>query len=148
MYNIYTDGSSLGNPGPSGWAVIVYNSQGDKVGSMSGGSAHSTNNAMELTALVKAVSWASRHGLEATIHTDSAYCMNGFNSWMHGWARNGWRNSKKEEVSNVELWKALYLIPSSGIKIAKVKAHAGILGNEEADSLAVVLANEYAINNM
>ena len=148
MYmEIYTDGAAKGNGQESaqaGWGWVAYDSKGKKVaydyGKVIG---EQTNNRGELTALIEAYKWVGRlrtqgYNEPIYLYSDSAYCVNGVNDWMHGWAMNGWTRSGGKAVVNLELWKTLYDLYHNTIfcGVRKVKGHNGILGNEEADLLA------------
>lgn len=146
---IYTDGSSRGNPGPGGWGTIIaYNDGESKVRELGGGEKHTTNNRMELTAAIEGLSFVKNLGEECSVdvRADSSYVINGITKWVKGWEKNGWLNSKKEEVVNRDLWILLRDVVSdvkmSGCKISwtYTPGHSGIPGNERAD----VIATEYA----
>lgn len=146
---IYTDGSSRGNPGPGGWGAIVAYSNGDtKVVELGGGERHTTNNRMELMSAIEALLFVKKLDGEHAIdmRADSSYVINGITKWVKGWEKNGWLNSKKEEVLNRDLWEVLAEVVSdvkrSGSKILwrYTPGHSGIPGNERAD----VIATEYA----
>ncbi len=134
MLKIWTDGSCLGNPGPGGWGFIATN--GTQVAERCGGEKNTTNNRMELTAVIKALTAARKHS-EVEIHTDSQYVKNGMESWIKNWKRNNWRTADKKPVKNVELWQQLDEL-ASNIKIhwVWVKGHAGEEFNERVDDLA------------
>jgi ribonuclease HI len=145
---IYTDGSSRGNPGPGGWGAIV--ATPERVAELGAGDKHTTNNKMELTAAIEALSFVKKLGDEHSIdmHVDSQYVINGITKWVAGWERNGWKNSKKEDVLNRELWEALVGVVSdlkiSGCKISwkYTPGHAGIAGNDRADEIATMFADD------
>ncbi len=145
---IYTDGSSRGNPGPGGWGAIVF--WNGKVNELGGREDRTTNNRMELLATIEGLSFVRDLGDEYTIHmrTDSSYVINGITKWLAGWERNGWMNSKKEEVLNRDLWEALAGVVSdvkmSGSKISwiYVAGHSGIPGNERVDEIATAAADK------
>ncbi len=134
MLKIWTDGSCLGNPGPGGWAFIA--TDGVNVAERNGGEQNTTNNRMELMAVLRAVTAAHRHS-EIEIHTDSQYVKNGMQSWMKNWKRNNWRTADKKTVKNQDLWMALDTA-TQNIKIHWhwVKGHAGEELNERCDELA------------
>lgn len=133
---IYTDGACSGNPGPGGWgAVLLY---GEKQKEISGGAANTTNQRMELTAVIEALQALKVKGWKVTVYSDSAYVVNAFKQdWIAKWKVNGWKNSKKEDVANQDLWKRLIeLIGQNQVAIEKVKGHAGNRWNERCDELA------------
>lgn len=134
---IYTDGSCKGNPGPGGWGCIVTSDVGDvDEVELFGGERWTTNQRMELTAAIEALS-SIPPGQQVVLYTDSMYVLNGITSWIKGWKRNGWRTSGKSAVKNVDLWKALdELAALHVIEWRWVKGHAGDPGNERADKLA------------
>ena len=133
MIQIWTDGSCLGNPGPGGWAFIA--TDGDKVVERSGGERDTTNNRMELMAVIRALSAIKNHEIE--IHTDSQYVKNGMQSWMKNWKKNNWRTADKKPVKNQELWQKLdELAPEFTIHWVWVRGHNGNPLNERADTLA------------
>lgn len=152
MLEIYTDGSSLGNPGPGGWGVVVLvvdqnnqlkvESKKLKVlAEFGGGEKNTTNNRMELTAVIEALKYLSARKVlaEVKIHTDSAYVLGGITSWIKNWEKNGWRTADKKPVSNQDLWQELTSLEKSlGGKISwqKVKGHSGHIYNDRADEIA------------
>lgn len=144
MITIYTDGGCSGNPGPGGWAFAV-SENGKLVTTSSGGDAQTTNNKMELTAVINALRYALDKGeREVTILTDSQYVKNGITQWIHSWKRNGWRTSSKAPVKNVEYWVQLDSLNSSlSVTWSWVKGHAGIEGNEECDRLVRMETAKY-----
>lgn len=137
---IFTDGSSLGNPGPGGWGIVAVS--GNHTLHEAGGSeAVTTNNRMELRAVIEALTYISHHHVddETIIHTDSAYVLGGITTWVANWEKNGWRTSTKKEVLNQDLWKEL-MAHIRGFQGAlswkKVKGHSGHIHNERADEIA------------
>ena len=133
MYEIYTDGSSLGNPGPSGWGVV-----GDSF-KLSAGQPNSTNNRMEMTAILKALEECVKRDIqEVRIFTDSNYVKQGINSWIIKWKQNGWMTSAGAPVKNKDLWIAIDETRKklNVVEWRWVKAHNGDPRNEEADTLA------------
>ncbi len=136
MITIYTDGGCSGNPGPGGWAFAVSNG-GTIVESHSGGDASTTNNKMELTAVINALRYALEKGEnEVTVLTDSQYVKIGITDWIKSWKRNGWRTSSKAPVKNIDYWVELDSLNSRlSVTWSWVKGHAGIEGNEECDRL-------------
>jgi ribonuclease HI len=131
---IHTDGACSGNPGPGGWgAVLQY---GSTVRELKGGAALTTNNQMELTAAIEALTALTR-ACTVELHTDSNYVKDGLTKWIHGWKQNGWRTKDKKPVKNVELWQALDAATQRHtINWHWVKGHNGDLMNERADELA------------
>ncbi len=136
MITFYTDGGCSGNPGPGGWAYAV-SEDGKLVESRSGGEAATTNNRMELTAVIMALRYALERGeTEVEVLTDSQYVKNGITVWIHSWKKNGWRTAGHAPVKNVEYWLELDSLNSSlSVTWSWVKGHAGIEGNEECDRL-------------
>ena len=136
MIVIYTDGGCSGNPGPGGWAFVV-SENGEIREYRSGGDQPTTNNKMELTAVINALEYAKANGeRDVVILTDSQYVKNGITVWIHSWKKNGWRTSSKAPVKNVEYWVTLdKLNDELNVDWQWVKGHAGIAGNEECDRL-------------
>jgi len=134
IVDIYTDGACKGNPGPGGWgALLVY---GGKEKELWGGEPETTNNRMELLAVIRALEALTRP-CQVRLHTDSQYVQKGISEWIHGWKRNGWRTSSKQPVKNADLWQRLdELAAGHDIEWRWVKGHAGHDGNERADQLA------------
>ena len=132
--SIYTDGACSGNPGKGGWgAVLVYNGTEKE---MSGFEAETTNNRMELTAVIEALR-ALKRPCRVVLHTDSQYVQKGITEWVHKWKERGWRTSDKKPVKNVDLWMELDAATQChDIQWRWVKGHAGHEGNEKADQLA------------
>jgi ribonuclease HI len=131
---IYADGGCRGNPGPGGWGVLLQ--MGDNEKELCGGEPDTTNNRMELTAVIRALEALKRPATIA-VHTDSQYVQKGISMWIHNWKRNGWRTSDKKPVKNADLWQKLDgLAQQHEIKWLWVKGHAGHPGNERADRLA------------
>jgi len=134
LINIYADGGCRGNPGPGGWGVLMQSGENSK--ELWGGEPNTTNNRMELTAVIRALE-ALKRPTAAHIHTDSQYVQKGISLWIHNWKRNGWRTADKKPVKNAELWQRLdELSQTHDLKWLWVKGHAGHPGNERADALA------------
>lgn len=132
--DIYTDGGCVPNPGAGGWGVVIYQ-DGEEVWSESGGEIETTNNRMEMTAIIKALELA--HGRPCLIFTDSMLCVNTLSQWAKGWKAKGWRKADGGQVKNLDLVKRAYeLFQNSKAKMVWVKGHAGNVGNERADKLA------------
>ena len=131
---IWTDGACKQNHGVGGWgALLVW---GEHRLEIYGGERLTTNNQMELTAVISALS-ALKRPCPIILHTDSSYVKNGITQWVHGWKRNGWRTADKKPVKNVELWQRLDALASRfEIEWRWVKGHNGDPGNEKADELA------------
>ena len=132
---IYTDGACSGNPGDGGWGALVR--IGDKETELYGGEHSTTNNKMELTAVINALEFIGSTGVSVELWTDSQYVKNGITEWIKGWKKNGWRNSQKQPVKNRELWEKLDELSSSlNISWNWVKGHNGHPENERVDELA------------
>jgi ribonuclease HI len=131
---IYTDGACKGNPGPGGWgALLQYNG---KTRELFGGETHSTNNRMELTAVIRALESLKRR-CSVKIYTDSQYVKQGIEQWIHTWKTNGWKTSNRKAVKNADLWQALdHATARHDIAWHWVKGHADTPGNHRADELA------------
>lgn len=140
---IYTDGSSLGNPGPGGWG-IVFVENNKIVKELGGYEKNTTNNRMELMAVIETLKYLCvRQGLtqksEMTIFADSNYVLTGITSWIHNWEKNGWRTANKKPVLNQDLWKELIIeVKKFKGKIIwqKVKGHSEHIYNDRADEIA------------
>ncbi|MGC9953438.1 MAG: ribonuclease HI [Rhizomicrobium sp.] len=132
--NIFTDGACSGNPGPGGWAAILRSGKHEK--ELSGGDPATTNNRMELTAVIRALE-ALKQPSAAVVHTDSRYVMDGATKWLERWKANGWRTADKKPVKNEELWRALEDASARhAVSWRWVAGHAGHAENERADVLA------------
>ncbi|QXD16104.1 ribonuclease HI [Rhodocaloribacter litoris] len=133
---IYTDGACSGNPGPGGWAAILRYGPHERV--LTGAEPHTTNNRMELRAVVEALR-ALKEPCHVALHTDSAYIANAFNQgWIKDWVRRGWKTAGKKEVKNRDLWQALLnAMAPHRVTFVKVRGHAGDPLNERVDELAV-----------
>jgi Ribonuclease HI len=150
---IYTDGGCSGNPGPGGWAFVLSLAAGRSAGDTkypfeesasgveilgSGGEAQTTNNRMELRAVISALEEAERRapGEGVVVNTDSQYVKNGIGSWIANWKRNGWRTADKKPVKNQELWEELdAVVGRVKPRFLWVKGHAGVDGNERCDAM-------------
>lgn len=133
--SIYTDGSCLGNPGPGGWAAVLIHPAKRK--ELSGGFRKTTNNRMELRAVIEALS-ALTDSCEVVLHTDSQYVRNALTKgWLTGWIKNGWKTASKQPVKNQDLWRALMpLVDKHTVDFRWVRGHAGDPENERCDVLA------------
>jgi len=131
---IYSDGACRGNPGPGGWGAIVRFNNHEK--ELSGGERATTNNRMELTAVIRALE-SLEPPRRVRVYTDSQYVQKGISEWIGGWKRKGWRTADKKPVKNVDLWKQLDELNSAHrVEWHWVKGHAGHPENERADALA------------
>ena len=131
---IYTDGACKGNPGPGGWGAWLKSGMHHK--ELFGGETQTTNNRMELTAVIEALGSLKRPS-KVKLHTDSQYVKNGISVWIHDWKRRGWRTADKKPVKNEDLWRKLDdAVQGHDIEWIWVKGHAGDPGNERADGLA------------
>lgn len=139
---IYTDGACSGNPGPGGWgAVLEY---GEHKKELSGGEKDTTNNKMELTAVIKALS-ALKEPCKVILTTDSKYvCDSVTKGWVYSWQKNNWRKADKKPALNIELWEQLLpLLETHQVEFVWVKGHAGHPQNERCDALAVAQSEKY-----
>ncbi|WP_369582735.1 ribonuclease HI [Kingella oralis] len=132
--SLYTDGACKGNPGKGGWGVLMRYGSHEK--ELFGGEAHTTNNRMELTAIIQGLA-ALKRPCAVVIYTDSQYVKNGMEQWIHGWKKNGWKTASKQPVKNEDLWQQLdRLAAQHQIQWQWVRGHAGHTENERADALA------------
>jgi ribonuclease HI len=133
IIHIWTDGACSGNPGPGGWGVVIKNG---KVRELSGGSAHTTNNQMELTGAIEALKSLKARSI-VILTTDSKYVMDGLTQWLPNWKRNGWKTYDRKPVKNVDLWRELDTqCKRHSVEWKWVKGHAGHPENERCDELA------------
>lgn len=131
---MFTDGACKGNPGPGGWGAWLVTNGHEK--EMFGGERNTTNNRMELKAVIEGLS-ALKRPCEVIVHTDSQYVQKGISEWIHGWKARGWKTAAKAPVKNVDLWQALDEAQSRHrIEWRWVRGHNGHAGNERADALA------------
>ena len=138
---IYTDGACSGNPGPGGWAaVLIY---GEHKKEIYGGNKNTTNNIMELTAIIEGLK-ALRQECDVEVYSDSAYSVNGFNQgWIYNWMKKGWKTADGKDVKNKELWQELYsLTKKHKVTFIKVKGHSDVEFNNRCDELARKAINE------
>ena len=131
---IFTDGACKGNPGPGGWGVVFRFRNTEK--ELWGGEAATTNNRMELTAVIRGLEALTRPS-RVRVYTDSQYVQKGISEWIHSWKRRGWRTADKKDVKNVDLWKQLdEAAARHAVEWHWVRGHAGHPENERADALA------------
>ncbi|KDN13466.1 MAG: ribonuclease HI [Snodgrassella sp.] len=131
---LYTDGACKGNPGVGGWGAFLQSGRHSK--ELFGGEANTTNNRMELTAVIQGLAALKRPCI-VNIYTDSQYVKNGMQEWIHNWKARGWKTASKQPVKNVELWQALDAeVNKHQVHWHWIKGHAGNPGNEKADELA------------
>ena len=139
---IYTDGACSGNPGPGGWgSILMYK---DKKKEISGGAKETTNNIMDMTAVIEALKLL-KYPCDVLIYSDSAYVVNAFNNgWIYNWYKNGFRTADKKPVKNKELWEELYgLTKVHKVQFIKVKGHSDNELNNRCDEMAVEAANKF-----
>lgn len=132
---VYTDGACSGNPGPGGFGAILF--YGDHRKEISGGEKDTTNNRMEILAVIKALE-VLKEPCKVNVHSDSAYVVNCFEQgWIYNWMKNGWKNSKKQPVENQDLWQQLWqLMQKHKVSYTKVKGHSDNEFNNRCDELA------------
>ena len=133
---IYTDGACKGNPGPGGWGALL--SAGSTEKELFGGERETTNNRMELTAVIEGLAALKRPCI-VHLYLDSEYVRKGITEWIHGWKAKGWKTAAKQPVKNADLWQRLDALVHDGVHHIEwhwVKGHAGDPGNERADALA------------
>lgn len=137
---VFADGSSLGNPGPSGWGAVLVIGERHVI-ELGGGKKHATNNEMELTAVLEALKALAHESGDVTIYTDSSYTINGATKWMYGWMERGWITSTKTPVEHKTLWQRLAQLIQDRkhvghLRFVHVPGHSGMAGNERVDSIA------------
>ncbi len=153
IIKIYTDGSSLGNPGNGGYGVTIIENQ-KVIKELGGFEEQTTNNRMELQAVIAALEFCNKNdnkNYEFVICTDSNYVLSGATIWIHGWEKNGWRTANKKEVLNQDLWKILISNLrkcKSKVTFQKVKGHSGEEFNERADFIATSFSSTQKCENM
>lgn len=150
MITIFTDGASRGNPGPGGWGAIIIN--GDTVTELGGRQDNTTNNRMEMMAVIKAleyfVSLAPKDSEQkAVIYTDSSYVKKGASEWLSNWQKNNWKTKSKKDVLNKDLWKNLgHLLNDAEVEFKLLPGHSNIPGNERCDAIATMFADNLEPN--
>jgi ribonuclease HI len=140
---VFCDGAAKGNPGPGGWGVVIATPEGHVL-ELGGAAGHTTNNKMELTAAIQALTEIRADGRAADVHTDSTYVIKGIREWIWGWRRRGWKTAANTDVLNRDLWVELDQLSTArgkdGLAWHYVRGHAGIPGNERVDEIADGLA--------
>jgi len=141
MIKIYSDGACSGNPGPGGWGAVIID--GETKTELSGGESNTTNNRMEMTAVIEALK-VMEEKKDIVVTTDSNYVKNGITQWIHGWLKNNWQTAAKKPVKNQDLWKELWELSNLyNIKWEWVKGHSGHPENERCDKLATDQAKKF-----
>jgi len=137
IQSIYTDGACSGNPGPGGWGVAIYFSDGS-IYELGGAAPQTTNNRMELQAAIAALQFyaASAQQEPIILYTDSEYVKNGITKWLAGWEKKGWKTAAGKPVLNQELWQALGQLNNKRVQWRYVRGHTGNVGNERCDAIA------------
>ncbi len=136
LIDVYTDGACKGNPGPGGWGVLMKSGTTEK--ELFGGELNTTNNRMEMMAVIEALA-ALKRPCAVTLYVDSQYVLKGITEWLPGWKAKGWRTASKQPVKNVDLWQRMDELVATGghsIDWRWVRGHNGDPGNERADVLA------------
>jgi len=137
---VFTDGAAKGNPGPGGWGVVIATPDGH-VTELGGGAEHTTNNRMELSGAIAALTHLARESTPIAIYTDSTYVIQGISQWVHGWRRRDWKTVEGGDVLNRDLWERLWSLVNErgpdGIEWHWVRGHVGTAGNERCDQIAV-----------
>ena len=138
---VFADGAAKGNPGPGGWGAIIVTPDG-RVTELGGGAPHTTNNRMELTAVIEALRHLGPLPGPVAVHTDSSYVIWGIREWIHAWRRRGWRTAGGQDVQNRDLWEALAAVEKQVGTVTwhYVRGHHGIPGNERVDEIADAFA--------
>ncbi|WP_231753194.1 ribonuclease HI [Rosistilla carotiformis] len=146
MIHLFTDGACSGNPGPGGWAYVLRDLQSGTEKECSGGLVETTNNQMEMLAVIRGLQ-ALKRPCKVTLYSDSSYVGQGLSKWMPGWKRNGWRRkvgSKFAELKNADLWKELdRQLQVHAVTFEHVKGHSGHEENERCDQLAVAAYQQF-----
>jgi ribonuclease HI len=142
IQSIYTDGACTGNPGPGGWGVVVYFTDGE-VSELGGYEAQTTNNRMEMQAAIAALKLlaSAKQSEPVTLYTDSEYLIKGVTQWVRGWKKKGWKTAQGKPVLNQDIWETLDQLNTLLVKWQYVRGHAGNVGNERCDMIARAFAN-------
>jgi ribonuclease HI len=141
---LYTDGACSGNPGPGGWGFVLYNAETELVFEGGGGDSETTNNRMEMSAIVHGLAKAKQQKIkQILVLTDSTYVIRGFTQWRFGWKKRNWLTSEGEPVTNQDLWKDLEKVAQDlKIEWRYVRGHQGTPGNERVDKIAVAYSHD------
>ena len=140
---LYTDGACSGNPGPGGWAYVLRHMESNSEREASGGEADTTNNQMELRAVIEGLSVLNRKSV-VEVYSDSKYVLNGLSEWMDGWKKRGWKTAAKKPVKNRELWEQLDELRSKhNLRYHWIKGHNEHPENERCDALAVAAIEQF-----
>ena len=139
---IFTDGSSLGNPGPGGWCALLRYNKHEKI--LKGGKVETTNNEMEIKAVLEGLK-ALKEPCEVDLYSDSQYVVKAISEWIHNWQKNNWRNASKKEIAHKKMWEEIYnLLQKHKVNPIWVKAHAGHTENELCDRIAKEEAQKFS----
>ena len=139
---IFTDGSSLGNPGPGGWCALLRYNKHEKI--LKGGKAKTTNNEMEIKAVLEGLK-ALKEPCEVDLYSDSQYVVKAISEWIYNWQKNNWRNASKKEIAHREMWEEIYnLLQKHKVNPIWIKAHAGHTENELCDKIAKKEAQKFS----
>jgi ribonuclease HI len=137
VVELFTDGACSGNPGPGGWAYLLKHPASGRSRERAGGDRDTTNNRMELTAVIEGLKALQRRS-RVELYSDSKYVLDGLNNWIHAWKKKGWRTASKQPVKNVDLWRELDALRNKHVVAFHwVQGHAGHEENERVDTLAV-----------
>jgi ribonuclease HI len=141
---VFTDGACSGNPGPGGWGAVIVLPEG-QIQELGDGNPATTNNRMEMSGVIGALSFLSKTPGEIRFYTDSTYVIRGITQWVWGWKRNNWRTAEGKEVSNKDLWEELYFLVQRRKDLGKiswhyVRGHSGTPGNERCDEISVAFS--------
>ena len=139
---IFTDGSSLGNPGPGGWCALLRYNKHEKI--LKGGKAETTNNEMEIRAVLEGLK-ALKEPCEVDLYSDSQYVIKAISEWIYNWQKNNWKNASKKEIAHRKMWEEIYnLLQKHKVNPIWVKAHAGHTENELCDKIAKEEAQKFS----
>ena len=142
---VFVDGASSGNPGPGGWGTIIA-LPGGEVMELGGREVPTTNNRMELSAIIHGLKYLEKFSNPIKVYSDSSYVIRGITQWVWGWKKKGWITAEGKEVANTDLWKLLFsLTHQKKIEWHYVRGHSGIPGNERADQIAVAFSQNFPI---